>query len=179
MTKVNPYFSIITVCYNSEKTIERTISSLRNQTFRNFEYIIIDGGSTDSTLEIIKKNQDVVSVLVSEKDEGIYDAMNKGINLASGEMVGIINSDDWYEPNAVELVVNAYVDNPDKRIFHGDRFDILEDETRKVRKFHPSRFKFVYYGMTYHHPSMFVHRNIYANELYNIKYHLSISELCF
>ena len=59
MSKVKPYFSIITVCYNSEKTIERTISSLRNQTFRNFEYIIIDGGSTDSTLEIIKKNHDV------------------------------------------------------------------------------------------------------------------------
>ena len=104
MTKVNPYFSIITVCYNSEKTIERTITSLRNQSYQNFEYIIIDGGSTDSTLEIIKKNLDVVSILVSEKDEGIYDAMNKGIDLASGEIIGIINSDDWYENDTLENI---------------------------------------------------------------------------
>jgi glycosyltransferase involved in cell wall biosynthesis len=104
MTKVNSYFSIITVCYNSEKTIERTITSLRNQTYQNFEYIIIDGGSTDSTLEIIKKNLDVVSILVSEKDEGIYDAMNKGIDLASGEIIGIINSDDWYENDTLENI---------------------------------------------------------------------------
>ena len=81
--------SIITVCYNSEKTIEDTIRSVASQTYRDIEYIVVDGGSTDRTNEIVKKHSNVVSVHISEKDNGLYDAMNKGIKLATGDVIGI------------------------------------------------------------------------------------------
>lgn len=166
--KFNPLISIITVVYNGAKTLEQTIESVLNQTYKNIEYIIIDGGSTDGTLDIIKQYEEQISLWISEPDKGLYDAMNKGIKKAKGEIIGMINSDDWYEPNAVELIVEAYKLNPEKKIFHGDRFDILEDGTKRIRKFHPSSFKFLYYGMTYNHPSMFVHREEYKYHLYNI-----------
>ena len=94
--------------------------------------------------------------------------MNKGIAMANGEIIGMINSDDWYEPNAVQLVVNNYLKFPEKQIFHGDRFDVLLDGSKKIKPFNKSRFKFLYYGMTYNHPSMFVHREIYAQFVYNV-----------
>ena len=90
-----PLITIITVSYNAVKTIEDTIVSVLGQTYNNIEYIIIDGGSTDGTLDIIKKYQDKITYWVSEPDKGIYDAMNKGIAKANGELIGIINSDDW------------------------------------------------------------------------------------
>src|SRR5574344_2512884 len=103
-----PLITIITVCYNSEKTIERTIKSVVNQTYKNIEYIFIDGASSDKTLDIIKKYMKEYSFikLISEKDNGIYDAMNKGISLSTGSIIGMINSDDYYELDAVESIVN-------------------------------------------------------------------------
>lgn len=162
-----PLVSIITVVYNASKTLEQTILSVINQTYATIEYIIIDGGSTDGTIDILKKYDKKISFWSSEPDKGLYDAMNKGILQAKGEIIGMINSDDWYELNAVELIVKSYTENPNKCIFHGDRFDILEDGSKRVKKFHPSKFKFLYYGMTYNHPSMFVSKEIYENELYN------------
>lgn len=103
--------TIITVCFNSEATIERTIQSVLGQTYSNIEYIIIDGKSTDNTLNIIGQYRSVFGnrmIVISEKDQGIYDAMNKGIRLATGELIGIINSDDWYERTAVEDTVSAF-----------------------------------------------------------------------
>ena len=164
----HPLITIITVVYNGAKTLEQTIQSVVNQTYSNIEYIIIDGGSTDRTLDLLKKHEKNISHWISEPDKGLYDAMNKGIKMAKGEIVGMINSDDWYEDNAVELIVDAYQKYPKKRIFHGDRFDVLENGIKSVRKFHPSKFKFLYYGMTYNHPSMFVHRDIYKKCFYNI-----------
>ncbi len=104
-------FSIITVCYNSEKTIERTIKSVLNQTENDYEYIIVDGGSTDKTLDIVKSYKEVFNGklrYISEKDNGIYDAMNKGIVMAKGELIGLINSDDYYEPDALENIKKEY-----------------------------------------------------------------------
>lgn len=165
----NPLVSIITVVYNGEKYLEQTIQSVIKQTYKNIEYIIIDGGSTDGTLDIINQYNDNIAFSISEKDDGLYDAMNKGIKLAKGELIGMINSDDWYEENAVEMMVSAYISNPNKHIFHADRYDIAEDGTKKVKKFHPSGFKFKYYGMTYNHPSMFVRNDEYKKHLYNPK----------
>ncbi|MEY8702338.1 glycosyltransferase family 2 protein [Francisella philomiragia] len=95
-------FTVITVCYNSEKTIQRTLQSIKDQTYKNIEYIIIDGGSTDKTLEIISNYSDIVNILVSEPDNGIYDAMNKGIKLATGDYIGFLNSDDYYTNDIFE-----------------------------------------------------------------------------
>jgi len=162
-----PLVSIITVVYNGEKYLEQTIQSVINQTYKNIEYIIIDGGSTDGTLDIIKRYEKHISYWVSEADKGLYDAMNKGIKLAKGELVGMINSDDWYELEAVEIMAEAYKNNPTKSIFHTDRYDVDENGNRKVKKFHPSSFKFKYYGMTYNHPSMFITKDEYKKHLYN------------
>lgn len=104
-------FSIITVCYNSEKTIERTIRSVLEQSCRDYEYILVDGASSDRTLEIIHQYEPLFQgkmKLISEPDKGIYDAMNKGIRAASGELIGIVNSDDYYEKDALEKIANAY-----------------------------------------------------------------------
>jgi hypothetical protein len=95
--------------------------------------------------------------------------MNKGIKMAKGSLIGMVNSDDWYENNAVELIVNAFIKNPDKTIFHGDRFDIDQIGNKALRKFHPSVFKFKYYGMTYNHPSMFVTPDEYLQHMYSTK----------
>jgi len=103
----NPLVSVITIVYNGENYIEQTINSVLNQSYKNLEYIIIDGGSKDNTLSIIKKYENRITYWVSEKDSGISDAFNKGIARATGEIVGIINADDWYEPDTVNLVVNV------------------------------------------------------------------------
>ena len=104
--KKKPFFSIITVVYNSEKYLEETIKSVFNQSFKNFEYIIIDGGSSDGTYRIIKKYEKKIDYWISEKDNGIYDAFNKGMMVAQGEFIGIINSDDKYKKNSLKIIYN-------------------------------------------------------------------------
>ena len=98
---MTPKTSIITVCYNSVKTIEDTIQSVISQTYSNIEYIIIDGKSSDNTLDIVNKYKTHIAKIVSEQDNGLYDAINKGIDLATGEIIAILNSDDIYEDNLV------------------------------------------------------------------------------
>ena len=93
--------SIITVCYNASKTIEDTIFSVLNQDYEKVEYIIIDGASNDGTQDIISKFKDQISIFVSEQDNGIYDGMNKGIALATGDVIGILNADDVYSSSNV------------------------------------------------------------------------------
>lgn len=104
--------SIITVCHNSAATIEKTIQSVAAQTYRNIEYIVVDGSSNDTTLEIIKKHKYVVTNWISEPDQGLYDAMNKGVFMATGEIVGILNSDDtFYNERVLENVASFYTNN--------------------------------------------------------------------
>ena len=100
-TPDRPLVSIVTVVYNGAATIERTIASVLGQSYPNIEYIIVDGGSTDGTLDILRAHEDRVDLWVSERDGGIYDAMNKGVALCTGEWVGLINADDWYVDDAV------------------------------------------------------------------------------
>ncbi len=108
--------SIITVSLNAVETIERTIQSVLDQKYTGYEYIIIDGNSTDGTIEIIKKYKDKLAFWNSEKDNGIYEAMNKGVRHARGEVVGFINADDWYEEDVFESIIN---------IFNNENVDIL------------------------------------------------------
>lgn len=147
-----PLVSIITAVYNGERHLARTIQSVRDQTYRNIEYIIIDGGSTDGTLDIIGKYDAGIACWLSEPDEGISDAFNKGISLATGDIVGIINADDCYEPDTVEKVVRRFLEvKPD--IMHGiiRRGDelIIPDEAMLP------------YEMSINHPTAFVKRTGY------------------
>jgi len=162
-----PLISIITVVFNGIKYLQQTIDSVSNQTYPNIEYIIIDGGSTDGTLDLIKANEAHIDHWVSEPDRGLYDAMNKGISKAKGKLIGMINSDDWYELDAVETVVNRYLRNTDKRIFHSDRYDVYPNGEKKVYAFNPSVIKFKFFAMTYNHPSMFVSPELYKEYNYN------------
>lgn len=107
-------FSIITISFNSENTIERTIKSVLTQTYKDYEYIIVDGASKDSTIDIVTRYEPLFEGRMkwqSEPDKGIYDAMNKGINVTIGEIIGIVNSDDWLEPDALDKVNNAFMSN--------------------------------------------------------------------
>ncbi|MBU9725171.1 glycosyltransferase family 2 protein [Diplocloster modestus] len=161
-------FSIITVCYNSEKTIEQTVQSIVNQTYQNYEHIIIDGGSTDSTISIIHKYDSAYNGrlrLYSEKDNGIYDAMNKGIGITHGEIVGIINSDDWYAPDALEKVADIYKKTTEKYcIITGDlvRTDYNGRELF-CQKHTEISVKGLTRGMQLQHPAVFVSKSVYES----------------
>jgi len=116
--------SIVTPSFNSAKFIEDCIQSVLNQNYLNFEHIIIDGGSTDGTIEIKKYPH---LKWISEPDEGIYDAMNKGIKLSSGEIIGILNSDDFYEPNIFMSIATIFRKDPKIALVHGDMKIIYND----------------------------------------------------
>ncbi|MDJ0696541.1 glycosyltransferase family 2 protein [Mastigocoleus sp. MO_188.B34] len=126
-TKDKPLVSIFTVVFNSATTLEQTILSVLGQTYQNIQYIIIDGGSTDGTLEIIKKYEEQIDYWVSEPDSGIYDAMNKGISLCEGVLIGIINAGDNYMKDAIENICNIYKDNKDEIILVGNCQEYFSD----------------------------------------------------
>ena len=161
--------SVITVCLNSEKTIERTIQSVVSQTYPHIEYIVIDGKSTDSTLEIIEKYRHKIDRLVSEKDEGIYDAMNKGLKLATGELIGFINSDDWYEPDAIETAVNAFLKDGYADVIYGN-MNVYDDKANFLRIRYPSPLKELHTWMAIPHPSVFMRGDIYRKYGFDTKY---------
>ena len=163
--------TIITVCYNSVKTIEKTIQSVQLQAYEDLEYIIIDGGSTDGTLDIIDAYKNDVSLCISEPDNGIYDAMNKGIRHATGDIIGIINSDDWYEADTVRRVA-AYFKGNEVDVVYGK---ILVVDTRGVVKAPDERpLNTLWYQMAAPHPSVFIKRNIYEKYgLFDTRYKIS------
>ena len=165
-----PLVSIITVVRNGEEHLEETIQHVLQQAYQNIEYIIIDGDSTDGTLDIIKKYDYAVDYWVSEGDRGIYDAMNKGISFSSGEILGIINSDDYYENDAVSLVVSTYKQNKDARIFFGDLF--LINESVGLRERIIPRIDLITYANRMNHPTCFIHRSVYAEKKYSLAYSL-------
>ena len=107
-----PKFSIITVTKNSEKHLEKSILSVQNQTFKSFEHIIVDGNSKDKTKSILRKYKTNLKI-ISENDNGLYHAMNKGIKLAQGDVIGILNSDDYYYPKALNIIKNYFSMNPE------------------------------------------------------------------
>lgn len=155
--------SIVTPTYNSGNTIDDTLKSVASQTYRDIEHIIVDGSSTDNTLEIAKAYPHVCKI-ISEKDKGIYDAMNKGIGYATGDIVGILNSDDLYHsPGVLEKVVRAFQDPSVEAVYGNLQYVKPDDITRVTRnwvsgKFSPRKF---YFGWMPPHPSFFVRRSVY------------------
>jgi len=159
--------SIITVSWNSAKTIEDTIQSVVNQTYKDIEYIIIDGLSSDGTMDIVNKYKDQISVIVSEKDSGIFDAFNKGVKLATGDVIGILNSDDFYtSADTIEKVVNVFVEKNVDSVY-ADLVYVDAVDTNKISRYFQggeyNRRKFEN-GWMPPHPTFFVKR--YAYEQY-------------
>lgn len=153
--------SIITVCFNSEKHIEQTILSVIAQTYTSIEHIIIDGQSKDGTLTIIGKYArqypDRIK-FISEPDTGIYNAMNKGVKLAAGELIGIINSDDWYEQTAVEAVVGAYKEKG-PAVYHGIQRTHRDDVVVGLQCTYASQLT----RQMIEHPTCFLPKSLYVN----------------
>ena len=156
--------SIITVCYNSSETIADTIQSVASQSYPDIEYIIVDGLSKDSTVDVIKQHADVVSKWVSEKDKGIYDAMNKGISMATGDIIGILNADDVYtDCEVLSNVVRQFEDQSVQGVY-GDLKYVQKDNLNKVIRYWKSgdytQGKFLQ-GWMPPHPTFYVRKNIY------------------
>jgi len=155
--------SIITITYNAENTIEDCIQSIDKQNY-NAEHIIVDGASTDGTLDLIKLYSDIISVTISEPDNGIYDAMNKGIKMSSGDIVGILNSDDFYSNNDVLSNVAKAFDDPNIDSCYGDlKYVDGNDVTKLVRYWKSGNYnsKKFYNGWMPPHPTFFVRRSVY------------------
>ena len=164
---INPLLTIITVVLNGEKYIENTIRSVLTQKLKIFEYIVIDGGSSDNTVNIIKKYEKKIAYWVSEKDKGLYDAFNKGMQLSRGKYIGIINSDDIYTKNAF-LIINRYI-NKFKEI------DFIFGSVKKhwgvLHGYKPQRIKYSWGFYSSHSTGFFIKRDSAKKVgLYNIKY---------
>lgn len=127
-------FSIITVCYNSHKTIEQTIKSVLTQDFKDFEYIVIDGGSKDGTVEILEKYKTQIK-FISEKDKGIYDAMNKGLKMAQGEIIGMIGADDFYPTNGILSSISKTFDDLGTQAVYGDKQYVDAEDPNKIVRY--------------------------------------------
>lgn len=153
--------SIITVCLNSEKYIEQTIKSILNQTYEDIEYIIVDGKSIDNTLSIIEKYKPLFGArlkVISEKDNGLYNAMNKGIRNSTGDLIGILNSDDWYEKDAIEQAVRKFEES-NESIIYGGLLNIDEKSNKICRIRIPNYRELDLYNVN--HPTVFVPKKIY------------------
>jgi len=156
--------SIITAVYNNKETIQDAIDSVLNQSYKNIEYIIIDGASIDGTIETIKSYGDKITKFISEPDRGIYDAMNKGVALATGDVIGILNSDDFYiDEHVIEKVINIFQEEKVDSVYADLVFVKPNNLDKTIRyynssKFNPSKFA---YGWMPAHPTFFVKQKIY------------------
>lgn len=170
--------SVITVVYNNVRTIRTAIESVLSQTYSNIEYIIVDGGSNDGTVEIINEYYDKISLFISEKDDGIYDAMNKGVSKATGDIIGILNSDDLYENNKIlELIATQFIIFNDLDILYGDLVYVSNDDISKVvRSWKSCNYDDTFFerGEVPPHPTLYIKKNVYEIAgLFNLEYKLA------
>lgn len=170
--------SIITATFNSEKSIQRTIDSVASQDYTQIEHIIIDGGSTDNTIDIIKRNNERISNFVSEKDNGIYHALNKGIKMATGDVIGFLNSDDVYTNNhIISRIVNCFKVKRTDLVYGNLVYQSKNEENKKTVRYWKSN---VYnpgclsYGWMPPHPTLYCKREVYEQwGLYNENFKIS------
>ena len=170
--------SIITVVYNNERTIKNALDSVLGQTYKDTEYVVIDGKSKDNTVIIIKEYENKLGCFVSENDKGLYDAMNKGIQACTGDVIGILNSDDLYQDSEVlATVMEQFNNDPELDIVYGDLVYVRNDDTNKVVRNWKSK---AYYNLFFEnanvppHPSLFVRRKVYQEAgLFDLQYKLA------
>ena len=172
--------SIITAVYNAEKTIGNTIESILDQTYANIEYIIIDGGSKDKTIDIIKEFEPKFQGKlrwISERDKGIYDAMNKGIRMATGDIIGILNSDDFFTSDDVISTVNETFEKYNPDAIYGDIHFVNDDNLNKIVRYYSSRIfrrGLMRFGFMPAHPSFYIKRECFDKfGLYNTSYKIA------
>ena len=177
LIEVSMKISLLTVSFNSAATIKQTIESITSQDYKDIEYIIVDGNSTDATVEIIKSYNSFINAWISERDKGIYDAMNKAISMATGEVVGILNSDDFYANDQIlSQVAKAFLD-PSIDVVFGDLVFVDPANLNKVvrkyssAKWHPDKFA---WGFMPAHPTVFIRRTFYQQfGLFKIDYKIA------
>lgn len=165
-----PKISIITVCKNSSSSLEETIKSVIVQKYDNIEYIIIDGKSEDGTLSIIEKYKEHIDLIISENDKGIYDAFNKGLDLATGDLIGFVNSDDVLTENAINILINYYLKYPDIDFIFGS----VKKHWGILHGFKPWKIFFTWNFYTSHSTGFFIKKEAAAKiGKYNLKYKYS------
>lgn len=174
--------SVITATYNREDTVQDALDSVSNQTYRAVEHVVIDGASTDGTLEILERNRNRVAILVSERDDGIYDALNKGIGLASGEVVGFLHADDLFASDTVIGRIAAAFRDPTVDAVYGDLVYVSRTDTNRVIRrwragpFSQARLR---WGWMPPHPTFYVRRSVYERlGRFDTCYHIAADYDC-
>jgi glycosyltransferase involved in cell wall biosynthesis len=171
-----PSLSIVTPTFNASRYLQQTIDSVAMQNYRKVQHLIVDGGSGDGTLDIIRANEGTITRWVSEPDEGLSDAFNKGIKMADGQIIGIINADDYYHPGALAAVAQAAREYPDCDVYYGDaiheRFDGSSEFLFRPDKEIGRR---IWHRMPVSHPATFVRRSAYERfGLFSTRYRLAM-----
>lgn len=166
-----PLVSIVTVTYNAEKHLAQAIDSILNQTYKNIELIIIDGGSSDSTLQIIKQREGQIDFWISEADNGIYDAMNKGLTIARGEWICFKNADDWFLPSAIETLID-HTKKIDADIFYGNSLSVINEKPLVVAPYFTDH-RNLGQNPSIDHRSAFFRLKIHKKTPFNTRYKLA------
>ena len=168
-----PRISIVTIVYNGVTEIERTIKSILDQEYSNLEYIIIDGGSTDGTQQIVERYRDRIAFFESSPDHGISDAFNKGIKQASGQLIGLINAGDILAPQALHMIAKSFSENSNTAellVFHGN----IQMGIPSGKIYRPFRLRTFTFHMAIWHPTAFVTKRVYEKFNYRIDYKIAM-----
>uniref|UniRef100_A0A7C4VSE7 Glycosyltransferase n=1 Tax=Desulfatirhabdium butyrativorans TaxID=340467 RepID=A0A7C4VSE7_9BACT len=164
----SPLISVVTVCRNAAITIEQTLRSVQAQSYPYREHIVVDGQSTDGTIDILRRYDNAIACWISEPDAGIYDAMNKGIALAIGDWIGILNSDDWYPEHTLQHVAEAVGRHPEADVIHGDIY--LVDRNEPPYPIFPGSHEHLFSQWRIRHPTCFVRKPLYDRFQYDLRY---------
>ncbi len=161
---MKPQISVVTVVYNGVNTVEETLRSVAAQRYPNKEHLVIDGGSTDGTVDILQRHRGQLATLVSERDRGIYDAMNKGIERAHGDVIGFLNADDSFMDENVLDAVAAVFENPDVDACYADLIYVAQNDPNRIIRYWKSRpyeYGLFKRGWMVAHPTFYVRRSVY------------------
>jgi glycosyltransferase involved in cell wall biosynthesis len=156
-----PKITVITACVNASRTIEQTLRSVLDQGYPNLEYIIIDGGSEDGTLEIVERYGTHLAAAISEPDNGVYDAFNKGLALATGDLIGILNADDFYAPWTFERVAEVYASHPEYDVFFG-KVAVIDEGKKRWKVYSIGSERGLVDSMSTPHPAVFLPGRTYG-----------------